>query len=310
MLEVLVVDDDPGTREMYRAALRHGGYDVHLADSGSAAMTALSSSAHVHALLLDLKLVDMTGYDVLRWVRAQRMVVPTAVLTAFRLEFDPDEAIALGALAYIDQPLSVGDILALADILTAPPSPSEDPLQLHKRLLAGQPGALECLASVFLNVLPPRLQRAFPRVPWDFALDAATDACLEYSANPAKFDMSSSVSLVDFVQLIARRNLADRLRAEIALKNREVRYADEQMVIFPSELPVRCFDIDLWASVVAVTIDSSERRAAELWLDGAGNAAIAEALGVVHLAQRDQRREVKRFKDRLLKRLPRYFKPT
>ena len=48
--------------------------------------------------------------------------VPTAVVTAFRVEFDPDEAIALGALAYADQPLSSDTLLTTARVLIRPPS--------------------------------------------------------------------------------------------------------------------------------------------------------------------------------------------
>jgi DNA-binding response OmpR family regulator len=90
---------------------------VNLADSGSAAITALSSGAKTHALLLDLKLGDLTGYDALRWMRAKGVVVPTAVTTAFRLILDPDEATSLGAMAYAGQPLSIDDILAFAESL-------------------------------------------------------------------------------------------------------------------------------------------------------------------------------------------------
>jgi hypothetical protein len=196
-----------------------------------------------------------------------------------------------------------------AAITSAPPSPHDDPLRLHTRFLAGQPHALDCLASVFLKVLPQRLGRAFPRVPWDFTLDAATDACLEYAANPARFDRFRSASILDFVYLIARRNLANRVRAEIALKNREVRYAKEHPGLLPPALSIRGSDINLWAAISTLTIDPRERRAAELWLDDAGTDAIAEALGMGHLAQEDQGREAKRFKDRLLKRLFRYFRP-
>jgi hypothetical protein len=106
--------------------------------------------------------------------------------------------------------------------------------------------------------------------------------------------------------MIARRNLANRVRSEIALKNREVRYAHD--LILPRELHMRRTDIDLWDAVSAVTIRSSERRATELWLDGEGNDAIAQALGVKHLDREHRRREVKRFKDRLLKRLSRHLR--
>jgi hypothetical protein len=60
---------------------------------------------------------------------------------------------------------------------------------------------------------------------------------------------------------------------------------------------------------MAVIADPNERRAAELWLDDAGNDMIADALGAGHLPLADRRREAKRFKDRLLKRLSRYFRP-
>ncbi len=306
---LLVADDDLGTRETYDAVLRHAGYDVRLAESGAAAVSALSSGVETHALLLDLKLGDMTGYDVLRWMRGQRMIVPTAVMTAFRAEFDPDEAIALGALSYVDRLLSIDDILILAETLTARPSPRDDPLQLHARYLAGQPGALECLASVFLNTLPSRLQRTFPRVPWDFAVDAVTDACLEYAANPARFDPSRSASIVEFLYLVAQRNLRNRLRAETALKRRELLFGAGQRSVVSPTFEISRSDINLWGAVLAVTLDPKERRAAELWLDGERNDAIAKALGDGHLSPEDRRRAAKRFKDRLLKRLSRYFRP-
>jgi hypothetical protein len=71
---------------------------------------------------------------------------------------------------------------------------------------------------------------------------------------------------------------------------------------------VRATRIDLWTSISATTPDGPEREAARLWIDEAGTDAIAAALGLAHLATDEQRREVKRFKDRLLKRLSRYFR--
>jgi hypothetical protein len=49
-----------------------------------------------------------------------------------------------------------------------------------------------------------------------------------------------------------------------------------------------------------------ERIALEMWLEGERNTApLAVALGLAHLSPSNQRREVKRFKDRLRKRLER-----
>lgn len=309
MLRVLVVEDDLGTRETFDVALRHAGYDVALANSGRAAIATLSSIPLPAAQFLDLNLGDMTGYDVLRWMRAQPVAVPTAVMTAFRASFEPDEAIALGALSYNDQPLSIDDILNLAEALTAPPSVYDDPLRLHMRYLAGHPGALDCLAAVLLKTLPPRLERAF-RAPRDFAVDATHDALLDYIAHPRRFDPSRLASIVDFVYVMARRNLSDRLRSEHARKNREARYAADHTAGVAFDLGARRTDIDLCAFLTEVVVDPREHRAAKLWLEGAGNDAIATALGAGHLPSLDQSRQVRRFKDRLVKRISRHLKPT
>ena len=309
MPRVLVVDDDLGTRETYHAALHRVGYAVTLADSAGSAIAALATGVKTHAVMLDLKLGDMTGYDVLRWMRTRGMFVPTAVMTAFQFEFNPDQAIELGAIAYADQPLSIDDVVALAESLTTPPSPSDRPKRLHARVLAGDPGAVECLYTLFLKSVPPRLERTFPRAPRDFAMDAVVDASLEYAANPAKFDPSRVPSVLDFVYVAARRNLMDRLRSERAFEDRQSRYAAAQSVIRPPERQIGRSDLDLWACVVAVTVDPAERRAAKLWLDQAGNEAIGKALGFSDLTADGRRREVKRFKDRLLKRLSRYLRP-
>lgn len=54
MLRVLVVDDDPGTRDTYRVALGRDGYDVASADSRAAAVACLSRPEPFHAQFLDL----------------------------------------------------------------------------------------------------------------------------------------------------------------------------------------------------------------------------------------------------------------
>ena len=77
-------------------APRSAGYDVNLADSGQTALDTLAGADRPDAVLLDLKLGDMTGYDVLRWMRSRQIFVAPAALTAFHLEFNPDDANRLG----------------------------------------------------------------------------------------------------------------------------------------------------------------------------------------------------------------------
>jgi hypothetical protein len=67
-------------------------------------------------------------------MRARGVVVPTAVMTAFRVAFDPDEAIALGAMAYADQPLSIDEGFADRILLSIRVEESNDALGLLERL--------------------------------------------------------------------------------------------------------------------------------------------------------------------------------
>lgn len=306
MRRVLVVDDDEGTRQTFRVVLRTERYDVALATSYGTAIHLLQEGV-THAMFLDLNLGFRTGFDVLRWMRAESRFVPTAVMTAFRLEFDPDEALELGALAYVDQPLSFESLLRLAGSLTRPMSPRDDPNELHGRVRAGDPGALECLDTVFLRELPRRLVRAFPRVSPDFVEDAVSAACVEYAAAPRRFDANSGQSVLDLVYRIAWRNLRDRLQSEASRAARERRWAREQPTqVEPQFESASAYDV--WAAIMAVTKDEVERHAAKAWLDGGSNDAIATALGSKHLDLADRQRATKQFKDRTIKRLSRYVR--
>jgi DNA-binding response OmpR family regulator len=307
MLRVLVADDDLGTRETLRLVLSHEGYDVVLAHSGASAIDSLSGAHSAHAMLLDLRLGDISGFEILRWLRDESRFVPTAVITAFRYEFDPDEAIELGALAYVDRPLSLEAIVELVGSLTRPPCLQDTPNQLHARVRAGDPGAIECLHTIFLKQLPLRLRRAFPRAPADFAEDAVSTASFEYASGAARrFQDSRGSSVVDFVYAIAWRNLRDRLQSETSRLKREQRWALTQTTLSREAVCARnAPTLDVWAAILAVTKDANERRAARVWLDGGGTVEIAEALLRERLPPPDQFRAVKQFKDRMIKRLSR-----
>ena len=69
MHQLLIVDDNLGVRETFGAALRRERYAVLEADTGGRAIESLAAHSP-SALFLDLRLPDMTGFDVLRWMRS------------------------------------------------------------------------------------------------------------------------------------------------------------------------------------------------------------------------------------------------
>ena len=80
---ILVVDDDPQTLDLIRDILCSGGYTPHLAPSGKHALQLLSE-VHMDAILLDLAMPEMDGFEVLRRIREHPRLgdIPVFVVTA------------------------------------------------------------------------------------------------------------------------------------------------------------------------------------------------------------------------------------
>ena len=85
--EVLVVDDDPATREMLRRTLAKGGWTVVEAADGREALTQLERAAPA-VLLLDLMMPGMDGFEVLEAMRREEAWrdIPVIVITAKDLD--------------------------------------------------------------------------------------------------------------------------------------------------------------------------------------------------------------------------------
>lgn len=90
-VHVLLVEDDPDTREALHDLLRCGGFAVTACADGAAALAALSPS--VQLALVDLGLPDRPGEQLIRDLRKLRPRLPAVVLTAI-----PDRARMLAAL--------------------------------------------------------------------------------------------------------------------------------------------------------------------------------------------------------------------
>ena len=80
---ILVVDDDRETLHLIHDILCSGGYNPHLAPSGKNALQLLSE-VHMDAVLLDLMMPEMDGFEVLQRIKEQPTLgdIPVFVLTA------------------------------------------------------------------------------------------------------------------------------------------------------------------------------------------------------------------------------------
>lgn len=105
---VLVADDEPHIGRIIKMKLEQGPFAVTLAYDGAEAMEALESGAPVDLVLLDLMMPRRSGLDVLAFVRSSPRLrdVPCIILTAAGQEQQHQQAMALGASAFITKPFS------------------------------------------------------------------------------------------------------------------------------------------------------------------------------------------------------------
>ena len=105
---VLIVEDDPGIRDTLQHLLEAEGYTVFLAEHGKDGLELLRRMAPPCAILLDIQMPVMDGYEFLREKNADPAIaeVPVVVLSATAEAKDLN-----GAADFIRKPFSIPQLL-------------------------------------------------------------------------------------------------------------------------------------------------------------------------------------------------------
>lgn len=106
-VRILVVDDDPMMLELLTVRLDLAGYEAHGVRDGRQALDGLRGLRPA-AMVLDINMPGMNGFDVLRRLRetGQIATLPVMVLTARHATDDVRMAIDLGARDYLAKPFN------------------------------------------------------------------------------------------------------------------------------------------------------------------------------------------------------------
>lgn len=107
---VLVVEDEPGLRMALVDGLRSEGYAVEEAADGHDALERILHD-DLDALVLDLMLPRLDGFEVLRRLRAARRSVPVLILSARGAESDRILGFEYGADDYVVKPAPLREIV-------------------------------------------------------------------------------------------------------------------------------------------------------------------------------------------------------
>jgi len=171
MTHILIAEDEERIASFVAKGLRAAGYEATAVTSGAEAIARVEAGG-VHLLVLDLGLVDMDGFEVLRRLRETGRTIPVIVLTARSSVTDTVTGLESGADDYMAKPFRFEELLARVRLrLRAQPAPaageptvlSHGPLQLDLRTRRIRVGGQE----VDLSAREFALAETFLRHPGD-----------------------------------------------------------------------------------------------------------------------------------------------
>lgn len=100
---ILIIDDEKGVGDILKKILSKEGYDVHAVTRGQDGVK-LVREKDVHLVILDIKMPEMDGIEVLQKIHEIKKDVVVIMLTAYGTLTTAREAMKLGAYDYITKP--------------------------------------------------------------------------------------------------------------------------------------------------------------------------------------------------------------
>ena len=178
-MRVLVVEDEARLADALRRGLQEEGFVVDVAGTGPSGLE-LARQGGYDAMILDVMLPGLSGYRVVRQLRAEENWLPVLILSAKDGEYDQADGLDCGADDYLTKPFSYVVLLA----------------RLRALLRRGAPQRPAVLTVGDLSLDPAR--RRVTRDDTEIALTAREYALLEYLMRRAG-EVVSKIELLDHV---------------------------------------------------------------------------------------------------------------
>jgi len=108
---ILVVDDEPNINDLISTSLKFSGFDVRSAMNGAEALT-IAEEFKPHALVLDVMMPGMSGFQVCEKLRKDGLKVGVLFLTAKDSTDDKVTGLTIGGDDYMVKPFSLEELIA------------------------------------------------------------------------------------------------------------------------------------------------------------------------------------------------------
>ncbi|MES2919357.1 MAG: heavy metal response regulator transcription factor [Pseudomonadota bacterium] len=110
-MRILIVEDEPKTGEYLKRGLAEAGYQVDWVQEGQAGLRQALSEEY-ELLILDVMLPGLSGWEVLKAIRARGVTMPVLFLTARDQVEERVRGLELGADDYLVKPFAFAELLA------------------------------------------------------------------------------------------------------------------------------------------------------------------------------------------------------
>jgi CheY-like chemotaxis protein len=129
-LNVLVVDDDFRNSFALTALLERARCQVHVAESGAAALATLENTPDIGIVLMDIMMPVMDGYATIRAIRSLPSCreIPILAVTANVTPGERERCIDAGACEYIPKPVDANDLMIVLGQWLGAAAPARRPL--------------------------------------------------------------------------------------------------------------------------------------------------------------------------------------
>ncbi|MFC6096525.1 response regulator [Flavobacterium qiangtangense] len=111
--KILIIDDDPRNIFALSATLRAKSFDCLSCTSAEEAIQLLKTDEPIDAVLIDMMMPEMDGYEAIPLIKKieSRVEVPVISVTAQAMVGDREKCISAGADDYISKPIDVDKLL-------------------------------------------------------------------------------------------------------------------------------------------------------------------------------------------------------
>lgn len=248
-VRLLVVEDDPDLREALVDTLQLADFDVIEAPSAELALELLEQQVDVAMIVSDVNMGELSGHDLLRFVRTNYAHIPVLLITAYASICESVEAMREGAVDYLVKPFEpnllietvkkfIGSGSVSHDEPVAVADSSRQLLQLASRvaqsdstvLLLGESGTGKEVLARYIHNRSPRVDKPFVAINCAAIPENMLEAMLfghekgaytgAYSSAPGKFEQANGGTLL--LDEISEMDLGLQAKLLRVLQEREV----------------------------------------------------------------------------------------